>query len=117
MDYKLLIISTFIVTALWDVVLRVMSLNYEKLPTYFQMDFVEYLIGVGVNANLTLINDGSYTPPFINNLDQTLYFYPVTMDDGVGQDHDINGDDCFDIGTVISVTFLNEINVVQPKIA
>tara|TARA_B110000285_G_scaffold231990_1_gene302007 strand:- start:8005 stop:8466 length:462 start_codon:yes stop_codon:yes gene_type:complete len=44
MDYKLLIISTFIVTALWDVVLRVMSLNYEKLPTYFQMDFVEYLI-------------------------------------------------------------------------
>jgi hypothetical protein len=44
MDYKLLIILTFIVTALWDVVLRVMSLNYEKLPTYFQMDFVEYLI-------------------------------------------------------------------------
>lgn len=43
MDYKLIIL-TFIVTALWDVVLRVMSLNYEKLPKYFQMDFVEYLI-------------------------------------------------------------------------
>jgi len=39
-----LIILTFIVTAAWDVVLRVMSLNYEKLPKYFQMDFVEYLI-------------------------------------------------------------------------
>ena len=42
MDYKLIIL-TFIVTALWDVVLRFMSLNYEKLPKYFQMDFVEYL--------------------------------------------------------------------------
>lgn len=39
-----LIILTFIVTALWDVVLRVMSLNYSKLPKYFQMDFVEDLI-------------------------------------------------------------------------
>jgi len=43
MDCKLIIL-TFIVTALWDVVLRFMSLNYEKLPKYFQMDFVEYLI-------------------------------------------------------------------------
>lgn len=42
MDCKLIIL-TFIVTALWDVVLRFMSLNYEKLPKYFQMDFVEYL--------------------------------------------------------------------------
>jgi hypothetical protein len=44
MDYKLLIILTFIVTALWDVVLRFMSLNYDKLPKYFQLDFVEDLI-------------------------------------------------------------------------
>jgi len=44
MDYKLIIILTFMVTALWDVVLRFMSLNYEKLPKYFQMDFIEYLI-------------------------------------------------------------------------
>tara|TARA_Y100000361_G_scaffold2559_1_gene2210 strand:+ start:12313 stop:12774 length:462 start_codon:yes stop_codon:yes gene_type:complete len=44
MDYKLLIILTFIVTALWDVILRFMSLNYDKLPKYFQIDFVEYLI-------------------------------------------------------------------------
>ena len=39
-----LIILTFIVTGLWDVVLRFMSLNYNKLPKYFQMDFVENLI-------------------------------------------------------------------------
>jgi hypothetical protein len=44
MDYYLLIILTFVVTALWDVVLRFMSLNYDKLPKYFQMDFVEDLI-------------------------------------------------------------------------
>ena len=44
MDYYLLIILTFEVTALWDVALRFMSLNYDKLPKYFQMDFVENLI-------------------------------------------------------------------------
>ena len=44
MDYKLLIILTFIITGIWDIVLRFMTLNYEKLPTYFQMDFVENLI-------------------------------------------------------------------------
>lgn len=43
MDYYLLIILTFVVTALWDVALRFMSLNYDKLPKYFQMDFVENL--------------------------------------------------------------------------
>lgn len=43
MDNKLLIILTFVVTALWDVVLRFMSLNYDKLPNYFQMDFVKSL--------------------------------------------------------------------------
>jgi hypothetical protein len=39
-----LIILTFIVTGLWDVILRFMSLNYNKLPKYFQMDFVKDLI-------------------------------------------------------------------------
>ena len=39
-----LIILTFIVTGLWDVVLRFMSLNYNKLPKYFQIDFVKNLI-------------------------------------------------------------------------
>ena len=39
-----LIILTFIVTGLWDVVLRFMSLNYNKSPKYFQMDFVKDLL-------------------------------------------------------------------------
>lgn len=42
MDCKLIIL-TFIVTALWDVILRFMSLHFEKLPTSLQMDFVKYL--------------------------------------------------------------------------
>ena len=44
MDYYLFIILTFVITALWDIVLRFMSLNYDKLPKYFQMDFVKNLI-------------------------------------------------------------------------
>ena len=39
-----LIILTFIVTGIWDIVLRFMSLNYNKLPKYFQIDFVKNLI-------------------------------------------------------------------------
>jgi hypothetical protein len=38
-----IIILTFVITALWDVVLRKMSENYEMLPSYLQFDFVRYL--------------------------------------------------------------------------
>jgi len=34
-----IIILTFVITALWDVVLRKMSENYEVLPSYLQFDF------------------------------------------------------------------------------
>ena len=43
MDNKTLIILTFIVTGLWDVILRFMSLNYEILPASLQMSFVKDL--------------------------------------------------------------------------
>ena len=39
-----LLLQTFIITALWDVVLRIMSENYNTLPKFLQMDFVRYLI-------------------------------------------------------------------------
>jgi hypothetical protein len=42
MEYSNLIILTFIVTALWDVVLRFLSLNNEKINYKFP-DFVRYL--------------------------------------------------------------------------
>ena len=43
MDTKTLIILTFIVTGLWDVMLRFMSLNFESLPSILQMKFVKDL--------------------------------------------------------------------------
>jgi hypothetical protein len=36
-------ILTFFITALWDVVLRIMAENYDKLPRFLQFDFVRYL--------------------------------------------------------------------------
>jgi len=42
MEYSNLIILTFIITALWDVVLRFLSLNNEKINYNFP-DFVRYL--------------------------------------------------------------------------
>lgn len=40
-----LIIATFIITALWDVILRIMSENYDHLPKFIQeYKFIEYLI-------------------------------------------------------------------------
>ena len=36
-------ILTFFITAVWDVVLRIMSENYDKLPHWLQFDFVRYL--------------------------------------------------------------------------
>ena len=36
-------ILTFFITALWDVVLRIMSENYDKLPKFLQFDFIRYL--------------------------------------------------------------------------
>ena len=73
MDYCLLIILTFVVTALWDVALRFMSLNYDKLPKYFQMDFVEDLIPYFKHHTLlaaALIAGfvGATTQPFILSL-------------------------------------------------
>ena len=40
-----LVIITFVVTALWDVLLRYMSLNFEKIPTIMQqqMPFIKDL--------------------------------------------------------------------------
>ena len=40
--YKILI-KTFFITAIWDVILRVMSENYYSLPIFLQYDFIRYL--------------------------------------------------------------------------
>ena len=45
MDNYKLIILTFVVTGLWDVVLRFMSLHFEKIPKIIQttMPFIKDL--------------------------------------------------------------------------
>tara|TARA_B100001758_G_C17832315_1_gene314906 strand:+ start:56 stop:523 length:468 start_codon:yes stop_codon:yes gene_type:complete len=46
MLFERLLIYTFIITALYDVILRFMSLNYEKLPKFFKQHryrFIRYL--------------------------------------------------------------------------
>ena len=44
MSIDRLLILTFIITALYDVLLRYMSLNYDKLPIFFKwFDFIKYL--------------------------------------------------------------------------
>ena len=45
MNIERLLIYTFIVTALYDVILRKMCLNYDKLPQFFKKKkFIQYLI-------------------------------------------------------------------------
>ena len=41
--YKLYIL-TFIITGLWDILLRLLSENYDTLPEIIQYDFIKYLI-------------------------------------------------------------------------
>jgi len=44
MQIERILIYTFIVTALYDVVLRFMALNYDKLPKFFQsFKFIKFL--------------------------------------------------------------------------
>lgn len=80
-------------------------------PDPTDTDFIEYIVGTGASASLTLSNDGSYTPPFINNPTQTIYLYPVTFDDTLTPAIDQDGDNCIALGNLITITFLNEVNV------
>lgn len=84
MEIERILIYTFIVTALYDIILRFLSLNYSKLPKIFEtMKFIKYLNPyfkkhtllaaaliagfVGFGAQILIL----YISPFptINNLD------------------------------------------------
>ena len=43
MNSKLYIL-TFIIASIWDIVLRFLSLNYDKIPNILKYDFIRYLI-------------------------------------------------------------------------
>ena len=94
MDNKTLIILTFIVTGLWDVILRFMSLNYEILPASLQMPFVKYLTpyfekhtllaaaliaGFVVATTLPLIFMITPFPKNINNVKYIIKYLTVTF--------------------------------------
>ena len=44
MDNSKLYILTFIITGVWDILLRLLSENYDTLPKIMQFDFIRYLI-------------------------------------------------------------------------
>ena len=43
MDNSKIYIITFIITAIWDIILRFLSLNYDKLPIFMKYNFIKYL--------------------------------------------------------------------------
>ncbi len=44
MNTSKLYILTFIITGVWDILLRLLSENYDSLPKIMQYDFIRYLI-------------------------------------------------------------------------
>ena len=43
MNHCGLYVSTFFITGFWDIILRILSSNYETLPYYMKFDFIYYL--------------------------------------------------------------------------
>ncbi len=64
-----------------------------------------------INNPSTDINDGSIIAQLPSASNQTYYFVPVTMDEALSNsmDYDQNGDKCYQMGTPIKVTYLNDI--------
>ena len=70
-NYQIYVI-TFIVTALWDIILRNMSENYDNLPTFFQMDFIKYLQGY---FNKHTLLSAAMVAGFVGASSQVLILY------------------------------------------
>ena len=66
----------------------------------------QYVVGDAVNS----VNDGTFAPA-LAAVNQTVWLVPITMDTAVAPifDHDFDGDGCFDMGTPIEITYLNDI--------
>ena len=43
MSNSKLYILTFIIASVWDIILRFLSENYERLPNFFKYDFIKFL--------------------------------------------------------------------------
>lgn len=91
-----LLILTFIITALYDVLLRYMSLNYDKLPAFFKwFDFIKYLTPyfkkhtllsaallagfIGFGAQLIILTIMPYPNVKKINLHNIITFFVITF--------------------------------------
>ena len=74
MYYCNLIINTFIITAIWDIVLRKLSENYYNLPEVIKSNFqfIEYLIPYFKKLNLL---DAALIAGFIGAVTQYIIFF------------------------------------------
>ena len=91
-----LLIYTFVITALYDVILRYMSLNYDKLPTFFKKyKFIKFLTPyfkkhtmlaaaliagfVGFGAQMIILHLESFPDTQNLNLDKLISFMIITF--------------------------------------
>jgi hypothetical protein len=91
-----LLILTFIITALYDILLRYMSLNYDKLPAFFKwFDFIKYLTPyfkkhtllsaallagfIGFGAQLIILTIMPYPNVKKINLHNIITFFVITF--------------------------------------
>tara|TARA_Y100000758_G_scaffold291239_1_gene245443 strand:+ start:874 stop:1332 length:459 start_codon:yes stop_codon:yes gene_type:complete len=89
MGNRKLYILTFIISGLWDILLRLLSENYDTLPEIIQYDFIKYLIPyfqkhtflsatliagfIGAITQVIIVNIHPY-PNDLKNIHRILYF-------------------------------------------
>ena len=89
MNTSKLYILTFIITGVWDILLRLLSENYDSLPKIMQYDFIRYLIPyfqkhtllsaaliagfIGATTQFIIVNIYSFPTDF-KDIHKVLYF-------------------------------------------
>ena len=89
MNNSKLYILTFIITGIWDILLRLLSENYDLLPKIMQYDFIRYLIPyfqkhtllsaaliagfIGATTQFIIVNIYSFPKDF-KDIHKILYF-------------------------------------------
>jgi len=71
-----------------------------------------------INNPSSDINDGSLVAQFPAGLNHTFYIVPITMDEAIANsmNYDQNNDGCFQTGTPIKITYLNDIAITKNEV-
>lgn len=71
-----------------------------------------------INNPSSDINDGSLVAQFPSGLNHTYYIVPITMDEAIANsmNYDQNSDGCFQTGTPIKITYLNDIAITKNEV-